>query len=170
VRTYVRQGGKPGVYFFSLDAENRVAVSVARRWFHLPYYYARMATRAAEGGIEYASHRVDAPTDHAHTTSGARLVAWYRPTGEVYHPLRGTLEHWLTERYCLYATDSRKRIYRGEIHHGPWPLQPAEAQFALNTMTAPLGLSLPETPPLLHFAQRLDVLVWSPRSLGGLFA
>jgi hypothetical protein len=77
----------------------------------------------------------------------------------------GTLAHWLTERYCLYAVTRRGRLRRAEIHHPPWPLQPAEAEIRMNTMTRGLGFDLPSSPPLLHFAERLDVQVWPPETV-----
>lgn len=72
------------------------------------------------------------------------------------------LEHWLTERYCLYTTVDGA-VYRGEIHHAPWPLQGASAEIEVNTMAAAAGITLPDTKPLLHFAKRLDVLIWPLR-------
>lgn len=72
----------------------------------------------------------------------------------------GSLDHWLTERYCLYVPDGRGVIHRGDIHHVPWPLQPAWADIRINTMAAPAGLTLPDTKPRLHFSRRLDVRVW----------
>ena len=156
VRTYVTAGGKAGVWFFSLDAANPGAVAVARRWYHLPYYFARMSLRRADGGwIEYASRRVHPGAP------GARFAGRYRPVGEPYRAEAGSLEHWLTERHCLYAADRRGRLYRGDIDHAPWPLQPAEAEIRVNTMARPHGIALPDTAPLLHFARRLDVRAWA---------
>jgi hypothetical protein len=152
VRTYVSLDGKPGVYFFSLDAANPVAVRGARRWFHLPYFDARMKLGDSGDWIDYSSTR---------THPGARpaeFSARYRPTGAVYRSVRGDLDYWLTERYCLYAT-SGGRVWRGEIQHTPWPLQPAEADISRNTM-APV--EVPPIAPVLHFARRLDVAVWAP--------
>ena len=161
VRTYVTAGGKQGVWFFSLDATNPVAVRVARKGFHLPYYDARMdLQKKQDSWIRYLSHRLH---KDAHP---ADLRALYRPAGRVYASKPGTLEHWLTERYCLYAADNKGKLWRGEIHHCPWPLQKAEAIFELNTMTSPVGLRLPESAPLLHFARRIDVLVWPLAQLG----
>ena len=74
------------------------------------------------------------------------------------------LEYFLTERYCLYAAAGDK-IYRGEIHHPPWLLQPARAEIALNTMAASHGLELPPAPPLLHFARFQEVWIWAPARL-----
>jgi uncharacterized protein YqjF (DUF2071 family) len=154
VRTYVHTGGKAGVYFFSLDATNRVAVAAARRFFHLPYHRARMASRDVGGTIEYRSrrtHRGSAP---------AEFIGRYRPVSPPRVAERGSIDHWLTERYCLYTTDARGSLRRGEVHHAPWPLQAAEAEIERNTMAAAGGIELPGGPPLLHFARRLDVLIW----------
>ena len=157
VRTYVVRGEKPGVWFFSLDAGNPLAVAVARRWFHLPYFRARMSLAERDGWIRYESARQDG------RGKDAELRVSYRPAGEVL-PLRpGTLEHWLTERYCLYAADGQGRILRGEIHHPPWPLQPAGAVFTKNSMTEAAGAGTVQGEPLLHFALRQEVVVWSPR-------
>lgn len=166
LRTYVRladtglaersQTAKPGVWFFSLDAGNPVAVEVARTGFHLPYFNARMALQYPDQDwVRYASQRIDG------RAQPAALKALYRPTGPVYTSRSGSLEHWLTERYCLYAADPQGQLYRGEIHHLPWPLQPAEAQFSLNTMALPLQIQLPEQAALLHFAKRIDVVAWA---------
>jgi uncharacterized protein len=149
VRTYVIYGGKPGVYFFSLDAGSRVAAWVARMTYHLPYFHGRMSVAEDDGWIRYHSVR----------NSGAELDGRYRPTGPIQLRERGTLEHWLTERYCLY-TIVRNSVYRSEIHHEPWPLQDARGEFSVNTMAAAAGIDLPKIQPLLHFAKRLEVLIW----------
>jgi len=116
VRTYVTFDGKPGVWFFSLDAGNPIAVTLARRWFHLPYFRARMRCQPVGGEIRYASQR-----SHPGTPD-AIFQAKYRPASEPFQARWGTLEHFLTERYCLYAA-AANRIFRGEIHHRPWQLQ-----------------------------------------------
>jgi uncharacterized protein len=157
VRTYVTTGGKPGVWFFSLDAANPTAVRLARILFHLPYYDARMATERSGDHVRYTSHR---------THRGAPAAAFrgrYYPTGLVSYAAPGTLAHWLTERYCLYAADRHGQVWRGDIHHARWPLQSAEAVVGVNTMTQQIGLTLPDTRPLLHFARRQDVVGWTLR-------
>ena len=158
VRTYVLYGGKPGVWFFSLDAANPLAVSIARAWFHLPYFRARMKCEERGGSIAYESQRT-----HAGAPAAA-LHCRYRPVGSPFSPQPGSLEHFLTERYCLYAVDGSGRLIRGEIHHPPWALQRAEAEFECNTMAEPLGVPLRDQ-PLLHFAKRQDVVVWPPQRL-----
>lgn len=159
VRTYVTYGEKPGVWFFSLDAGNAVAVAIARAWFHLPYFRARMHCEEQDGWIRYQCERT-----HRGAPAGL-LEGRYRPVGEVFSPQLGTLEHFLTERYCLYTTDGSGRNICGEIHHPPWPLQVAEAKFTGNTMAEAAGLSLPARNALLHFAKRQDVVVWRPELL-----
>ena len=160
VRTYVSLGGKPGVYFFSLDAGSALAVAAARATYHLPYFNARMSITASDdGAVHYRSTRVD------RRSSPADFAARYRPIGPVGYPPSGTLDHWLTERYCLYAVNSAMRVHRAEIHHHPWPLQPVEASLVENTMAAAAGVPLPTTPPRLSYARSLDVVVWRPTSL-----
>jgi uncharacterized protein len=155
VRTYVTLQGKPGVWFFSLDAANAVAVAAARLSFHLPYFRGRMACNEVDGWVQYKSER-------AHSGApGASFEARYRPTSESFEARPGTLEHFLTERYCLYAA-AGERIYRGEIHHPAWQLQPAEARITRNSMAEAAGVALPAATPLLHFARRQDMVAWAP--------
>lgn len=158
VRLYVEAEGKPGVWFLSLDATNPFAIWAARRFFHLPYYRADMALTRSSDTINYVSER------HA---SALAFRGAYRPTGDAYCAAPGTLEHFLTERYCLYAKAPDGRLLRNEVHHVPWPLQPAEAEVFENTMFAPHAISPRAEQPLLHFARRIDVVVWSAeRCLG----
>ena len=158
VRTYVKSGDaedpRPGVFFFSLDAGNPLAVTLARRFFHLPYFRAQMTCRRADDSIRYHSRR-----SHRGAPD-ADFRAVYRQIGPVYQAAPDSLEQWLIERYCLYSVDKRERIYRAEIHHLPWPLQPAEAEFERNWVAQAHRVFLPDTAPLLHFAKRLDVLTW----------
>lgn len=163
LRTYVRRSPpappQPGVIFYSLDAANPVAVSIARRVYSLPYFRADMQLLDAETAIHYHSertHRGAAP---------ASFDAHYAPAGGIRPAQPGTLDHWLAERYCLYTTDRFGRLHQAEIHHLPWPLQAAECDFRTNTVAAAAGLAPADTAPLLHFSRRLDVLVWPLRPL-----
>ncbi len=157
VRTYVKYGGKPGVWFFSLDAGNPLAVVIARAWFHLPYFRARMSCEERDDYIHYRSCRT-----HQRAPS-ALLECRYRPSNKIFSGRPGTLEHFLTERYCLYASGGNRRLMRGEIHHLPWQLQIAEGEFSRNSMADAAGVQLPASKPLLHFSKRQDVLVWRPQ-------
>ena len=149
VRTYVTLGGKPGVFFFSLDAASLPAVWAARALYRLPYFHARMSVVQRDGWVTYESVR-DRDT---------KFRGRYQPVSEARQRQKGTLEHWLTERYCLY-TVARNSAFRAEIHHVPWPLQDTEAEILENTMASAAGIKLPEIPPLLHFARQLQVLIW----------
>jgi hypothetical protein len=152
VRTYTTVGGKPGVHFFSLDAASAAAVAGARLLYRLPYFRARMDIERAHGEVRYRTRRVD---------GRAELAARYRADGPPFHAQPGTLEHFLTERYRLYTVDTRGRMLCADIHHAPWPLQPAVGEIERNTMVAAKGIELPGE-PLLHFAARQDVLIWPP--------
>lgn len=158
VRTYVTAGGKPGVWFFSLDAASPLVVLAARAAFRLPYYTARM--RCATGGdtIAYASRR----RVQQRGSSRAEFVARYHPEEPAFTPRPGTLEYFLTERYCLYATGAGGRLLRADITHAPWQLQLAEAEISANTMAAAAGITLPATAPLLHYATQQEALAWWP--------
>ena len=153
VRTYVAVNGIPGVYFFSLDAGNPVAVALARTLFHLPYFNARMESRRSGDTIHYTSQRI-----HRGAPSAEYRVR-YRPIAPVVKASPGSLEAWLTERYALY-TAAGSQLYRGDIHHERWPLQIAELETERDTMALSHGIHLPDTAPLLHYAQRQDVLIW----------
>jgi uncharacterized protein YqjF (DUF2071 family) len=162
VRTYVRVGRAdpgdsfPGVWFFSLDAANPVAVAVARHTFCLPYFSARMSLSHDGERVVYRSTRTH------RGAAAASCGGSYRPIAPERQSTPGTLEHRLTERYCLYSACPRGSLYRADIHHAPWPLQTAEADVRMNTMSQQLALALPEIAPLAHFARRLDVAAWLP--------
>lgn len=158
VRTYVRVGAKPGVYFFSLDAGNPLAVGAARSLFQLPYYTADMHVDIVGLKVSYRSRRTGSGT-----ATAAVFEAEYQPVGPTSPPSPGTLEAFLTERYCLYTVDSAFTLHRLEIHHPPWALQPAEASIRENTMAEANGLRLPPLAPLLHFAKRQDMVAWRMR-------
>jgi uncharacterized protein YqjF (DUF2071 family) len=156
VRTYVRRGDQRGVWFFSLDAASRPAVYSARRWFHLPYFEAQMELAERDGEIVYRSRRIHrgAPP--------AEFGAAYAPIAPVQAARPGTLEEFLIERYCLFAMGPRG-LACGEIHHSPWPIQRALADITINTMAQASGLRIAGPPAELHFARRLDVLIWPLR-------
>jgi uncharacterized protein YqjF (DUF2071 family) len=148
VRTYVTDGGeKPGIWFFSLDASSRAAVAAARRLYKLPYFHARM-----QGPPSFRCARVGDARPHV-------FEAWYRPEGRRFLAEPGSLEHFLTERYCLYTTDGAGVLHRAEIQHPPWPLQPAEVRVELNTIP-PDGLEVGAQPEHVLYARRQDVVIW----------
>ncbi len=157
VRTYVTVDGRPGIYFLSLDAASRAAVAAARRTYRLPYFKSRMAARRTGERVDYRSERI------SDDGLPAQLRVVYGPTGGPSKAAEGSIEQFLAERYCLYTLDGRRRVVYADIHHPPWPLQRATASFGENTMTGPLSIDLAAAgDPLLHFAARQDVLIWSP--------
>ncbi|HKP89587.1 MAG TPA: DUF2071 domain-containing protein [Thermoleophilaceae bacterium] len=158
VRTYVTIDERPGIYFFSLDAGSRFAVEAARRIYRVPYFHARMRVRGRGGAVDFESERTqsDGPA--------ARLAIHYEAAGPAFEPEPGSLEHFLTERYCLYTLDDRQRVLRGDIHHPPWRIRPATARLAENTMGEQVGLDLADA-PLVHLAERQDVVFWTLRPL-----
>ena len=155
LRTYVVCDQRPGVWFFSLDATSRLAVRAARRTFRLPYFDATIEVAREGAGIRYRSERI-----HRGAPAGS-LVVRYGPAGAVAPPAAGSLEAWLTERYCLYSATPAGRLLCGEIQHAPWPLQPAEAELERCTLADRLGVTLSGL-PLLHYADALDVVAWWP--------
>jgi hypothetical protein len=158
VRTYVTVDGKPGVHFFSLDAGNAVVVGAARTLLNLPYFTAKMDVRVGgDGSVQYESRRTSQPC--------ADFTARYRGLGDGHGPAAGTLEYFLTERYCLYAIDHTHQAYRLDIHHPPWALERGDAEITLNTMAEAAGIRLPDIGPLLHFAKRQDAVCWAPERL-----
>lgn len=151
VRTYVHRDGVPGVWFFSLDINSRLAVLGARATYSLPYYNAHITLADREATIDYALERTGGPPAafRASWTGGERL-----PEAQP-----GSLDYFLTERYCLYSA-RRGRLCRADIFHDPWPLQTATLSSWHSTMLEPHGLPAPEGAPLLHYAHALSVEIW----------
>ncbi len=163
LRTYVRERetNRTGVYFYSLDASNPMAVAFARLIFHLPYYWAQMHMRYSEQPgrsrvIRYHSERL-------FSRHSASFRAQYRGLGTL---AQGPIEQFLTSRYALYTADKRGNLLRGEIHHLPWPLESAEAEFEVNELPAAHGFRLPPRPPVLHYARELMVYAWTVERTG----
>lgn len=156
VRTYVTIDGRPGVYFFSLDAGNQLAVMAARTAFHLNYFNALMSVTRGPQGISYLSRRTDK------RGQPADFSARYRADGRGLRAEPGSLEYFLAERYCLYAVSRSARVYRTDIHHRPWLLQPAEAELDANALLQADGIPVPAGKPLLHFSAVQEMIGWLP--------
>lgn len=159
VRTYARVGDRTGVWFFSFDAANRLAVRGARLMLNLPYYDAEMTVGRRGEAIDYRSRRV-----HANATP-AEFAGVYASAGDVYEARAGTLDYFLVERYCLFLVSRSGRLRYLDVHHHPWPLQPATVRIETNTMAAAGNILLPPDPPLAHFARAVEVVAWKPHSL-----
>ena len=166
VRTYVHLGGRdPGVWFFSLDAASRIAVRIARRFFHLPYFDARIfleregfPSSVGSSAILYGGVRQWPGFDRASYLIRAQ------PNGVAESARVGTLEHFLVERYILYAED-RDRLFQGRVRHAPYPLQPALVHAIDERLLAAAGVSRPSSSPLAHFAAGVDVDVLALRQI-----
>ncbi|MES1227819.1 MAG: DUF2071 domain-containing protein [Armatimonadota bacterium] len=158
-RTYVlpKDGGKPGVWFHSLDGANRLGVETARKLFRLNYLMASM--RMDVKGDEHKYHSVRTDSRFA----SAEFAADYRPTGPVNLAKEGSLEHWLTERYCLYSPGKDGQLLRGDIRHNPWPIQPGTCEVTTNSMLTALGLGIDRQPDHVLYSQNLRAEVCLPR-------
>ena len=165
LRTYVTAEGASGVYFFTLDADDRIGVRLARSLFRLPYYRASMAVETRGEGrsreITFRSRRLtrDAPP--------ARFGATYGPDGGFSEPEPGSIEAFLTERYRFYTADDDGRLYSGDIEHEPWLLAPAWADVRANTLFRANGFDRPEGEPILHAAAPIDVTAGRLRRVDG---
>ena len=155
VRTYVKLDGRPGVWFFSLDCESSLAVIGGRVGAHLPYFRASMRMNNGSNGIVYDSRRWSL------AGPPAAFSATYRGTGSEFNAPPGSLDHFLTERYCLYSSDG-KRIWRGDIVHPQWSLQLGQAHIDTNSMLGAAGVRAIAHEPLLHFSAFQDVRLWWP--------
>lgn len=158
VRTYVTyQNHHPGIYFFSLDANDVFSVLGARLTYRLPYYDAKIKCTYHNGTTYYRSAR------RRETNIG--FSGCYQPTSDVFQSLPGSLEYWLTERYCLYTRDPKNHLYVGEIHHPPWQLQRAKVDITSNTMADFLSLDSPTVPVHILYAKYQEMLAWPLRQL-----
>lgn len=155
VRTYVRFEDRPGVWFFSLDAGHRLAVLAARVLYRLPYVFAEMSVALEGERIVYRSKR----------RSGPGFEASYGPEGPVFRAEPGSFDHWSTERYRLYALSPTGSLYSADIHHAPWPLQPASADLDRNDMLAVHGLHASGSMAPPRFVRRIDVIIWPLESV-----
>jgi uncharacterized protein len=156
VRTYVHLNGTPGVWFFSLDANNPLAIWGARLAFHLPYFAARMSIERQDSTIHFTSRRT-----HRHAASAEFEASW--TVGDrLAQPEPGSLDFFLIERYCLYAARKGK-LYRARIFHRPWPLHAARLLSCRSTMIEAQRLHSPKAEPLLHQqGDPLRVQIWPP--------
>ena len=154
VRTYVHLDGVPGVWFFSLDAENTLAVLGARVAFHLPYFRARMSLERRDRTLYFSSSRT------TRRSAPAEFEAVWTVGDGLGEASPGSLDFFLIERYCLYSARGGG-IFRARISHRPWPLHSAHLLSYRSTMLESQGLPPPEGEPLLHQqGEPLKVSVW----------
>jgi uncharacterized protein len=158
VRTYVSCEGKPGVLFLSLDASDLFTVYMARLIYSLPYFSSAITVEKQGAAINYVANRPD---------SKGIFKGHYYPISEPFESQLGSFEHWLTERYCLYSSNHAGDLFRGNIHHSPWPLQHAKAEITQNTMAKVHHIHLPSIAPVLHYAENIEVVVWPLEKVKG---
>ena len=152
VRTYVTLDGKPGVYFFSLDAANWLAVKGAKTLYHIPYWHADMEIKNSGTNIEFKSKRLQ--------DNEVELACSYRPISEPFQASKGSFEEWMVERYCFYTLNSSGVPLRCDILHEPWRLQEAEAEFSYNSILSKQGIDVAIDSPIVHFAKKIEVRAW----------
>ena len=156
VRTYVHLDGVPGVWFFSLDATNALAVWVARTVFNLPYLRATMRLESSSADLrQFTARRTHAGAPPAH----------FRATWKIGPPLPpaepGSLAFFLTERYCLYTSNrAQTKLYRGRVAHAPWPLRSANLLHYESNLLEGHGLPTPAGKPVVHVGGPINVELW----------
>lgn len=169
LRTYVTLGGKPGLFYLSVDAANLSAVWFARMFFRMQYWHSAIqisgatihARRSEESSIHFRSSRLHGPTS---SKGSPKFDVVYSPEGEPHWARAGSLDEFLTERYCAYSWN-RGKVYRIEVHHQPWPLQRARVEIRTNSLADRFGLMLPAEPDLCHFSRSLKMLAWAPENI-----
>ena len=157
LRTYVEADGKPGVWFFSLDADSWPIVYGGSRFYGVPYFHSRMNQEKFGGWFEYSCRRRDG-------TAGFR--GRYRPIAAPFLPQRGSFEHWAAERYCVYSSLARDQLARTEVHHLPWPMQQAEVEIHESNILTAAGISTADEKPRCHFSTGVDVLTYPLEKMG----
>lgn len=158
LRTYVNYNGRPGVYFFSLDSSSTIA-SIAARAAFLPYFRADMNIRHHHNRFYFESNR------KGNNKAPAELKLTYWPEDKKFLPIKGTLTHWLVERYCLIQQTKAKKVITIDIHHLPWQLHTASAEIHKNSLTKSMGFTIPDQQPIIQFAKHQKVLIWPLRFL-----
>jgi uncharacterized protein len=159
VRTYVVGGGRPGVYFLSMEADNRLAIALGRSLYYLPYLNSRISFNIRGRSVYFRHRRIEPGAPEA------EFVAAYWPVSDALTTKPGTLEHWLTERYCCFGVSQGKAICRADIYHLPWRLQKAQADIKVNTAALSHGIELPTAEPLLHYSRYVKAFIWPIKSL-----
>jgi len=159
LRTYVRDEytRAEGVYCFSMDSSNLLAVAGARIFYNLPYYWAdmRLEQRSEREFSFYSRRRL--------SKDKPMFVARYRglgPTRKLAENRGGTLENFFTERSCLFSRNRDGQPIRANMHHVSWPLEDAEAEIERNDLPATIGIELPDREPVLHYSRRQAIYIW----------
>lgn len=150
VRTYVHYRGRPGVYFFSLEASSWLAVQVARLGWGLPYFHASMS---------YDRVAMECRCQRAGSSAG--MHASWKSGDELGPSKEGSLEFFLLERYLLFS-ERGGRLYEGQVHHAPYPAKRVELASLEDTLLDAAGLPPRHAPVAAHFSHGVDVEVFGP--------
>ena len=155
VRTYVtRKGADPGVWFFSLDASSSIAVAAARAAYKLPYFNAE---------IEFSPFDFHSRREDRRGTMPANCRARYEPVeGPVTQAAPGTLDHFLVERYVLYAVDDGHNLHRARVSHQPYPIERVDLLELDETLVWAAGIKRPESAPIRHYVREVNVNIYPP--------
>jgi uncharacterized protein YqjF (DUF2071 family) len=167
VRTYVHLRGRdPGIWFFSLDASSTIAVAAARAAYKLPYFHSHIDFNASNDPLPRIVF--DAHRDDPIGTKPANSLIRYTPMdGIINHASPGTIEHFLIERYILYATDSDHHLHRARVHHEPYPIQRADVLECDETLIWAAGIRRSQDSPLRHYAREVNVKVYPLERVAG---
>lgn len=158
VRTYVVDArGRPGVWFYSLDCDQPVAVWLARRWFRLPYQHARFRSTRSNGEVSYEARRKG--------LSESDRFRWKRPASGR-SAEAGTLEFFLVERYRLFAADGSGGLFTGQVHHSPYEISVPELTASSSVVGREAGFEFSDPPPLIHSVAGVDVTIHPLESVG----
>jgi len=154
LRTYVRSGDKPGVFFLSIHANKRLAARISRFFSPLPYVFAPMTLSPRDEGFKFRCQS----TNQRHNVS---YLTDYSPEAKVYAACQDSLTEWLLERYRLYVGNSKGELIQAEVHHEPWMVQNVDLDISSNTLGRDFGLDLPAVPDRAHFSSGVNALAWS---------
>ena len=157
LRTYVTDGRKAGVWFFSLDADCTPMVLGGRGLYGLPYYRANIDHQISDGVHSFSSRR---------WSKGVRFEARYAARGPLFSASPGSFEHWVTERYCLYSA-RRGALICVDVHHQQWPLQPAEVEVRACDLFQAAAIQQSGEPPICHYSPGVAVISFSPERVPG---
>lgn len=159
VRTYVHHQGKdPGVYFFSLDAASTLAVAAARQMWGLPYFNADMSLSQDDSmNFSYRARRSKS------RSKPATLQVTYTAEQQTRASQPDTLEHFLFERYLLFA-ERKGQLLKGQVHHAPYPVANARISHLEESLLAAAEVPVKGDPSLCHYSPGVDVEVFGPYS------
>jgi uncharacterized protein len=154
LRTYVRgPDGEPGIFFWSLEASSLMAVLGARLAYGLPYFPAAMGMRRIGERIAYTSRR--------RLGGDAQLAVSWTLGAPIGSAVAGTRDHFLVERYALYAL-RRGGLRRARVRHRPYPLQEVRVDAWTESLLRAAGVPRPDAAPLCHASPGVDVEICAP--------